>query len=220
MVKHTPLEESSESDSSVRQGLISLVLFIYLTGLWVVLSSSLPGDLYASGMQQRLLAFFQFYTQPLNVEVRGVPYYLYSGSDIDNNHFFEVEITAGRDQGQTIILPGEDQSHGTADRRRYQRLATIVAAQAQRMEDSFTAEIAKAVGGHVLRQRESNRCVVRCVGRSPQPMEFEFDGQVYSRDPYDISYREQAYEADVWIDSTGQVQAIKRSATQHSAPVR
>lgn len=209
----------SGADSSVRQGLISLALFIYLTGVWVVMSSSLPSP-YASDVQNRLLAFFQFYTQPLNLQVRGTPYYLHSGSSIDNNHFFEIEITGGQAEGQTIVLPGPDQRHGSADRRRFQRLATILAAQSEEGEDSFTAEIAGSVGGHVMQTHQSNRCVLRCIERRPQMMVFEIEGQALPRDPYDPTYLDVAYEADVWIDSTGRVQVIKRSATEHSAPVR
>lgn len=208
----------TEVASPATRSVISLVLFVYLFGLWVVVSSSLGGG-YSSMLHEKLLNLFQLYTEPLNLEVRASPYSLYSGTPSDYEHFFRVEVNAPTGETNTYEVPGPMLGSGPRDPYRYQRLAKIVGLQAEISDDTLPAEITKGIGQYFLRQTGSNKVSIRCIRRRPQPMELQIDGQVYAADPKDPSYETELYRATVLVDSEGSFQLIKEMAAEHVAPV-
>lgn len=205
--------------SSGTRSVISLVLFIYLFGLWVVVSSSLGGS-HSSRLHEKVLPLFQLYTEPLNLEVRDSPYNLYSGMTTDYEHFFRVEVTSPSGEVTTHNVPGPMLGSGLNDSYRYERLAKIVALQAEMNDDTIPAEITKGIGQYFLRQTGGGKASIQCIRRRPQPMELEIDGQLYSADPRDASYENVLYRATVLVDSEGAFQLIKEMATEHVAPVQ
>lgn len=208
----------SEVVSPATRSVISLVLFVYLFGLWVVVSSSLGGG-YSSLLHEKLLNLFQLYTEPLNLEVRASPYSMYSGTPADYEHFFRVEVSSPNGENNTYEVPGPMLGSGPRDPYRYQRLAKIVALQAEISDDTLPAEITKGIGQYFLRQTNSNKVSISCIRRRPQPMELQIDGQVYAADPKDPSYESELYRATVLVDPEGSFQLIKEMAAEHVAPV-
>lgn len=200
------------------RSVISLVLFVYLFGLWVVVSSSLGGG-YSSLLHEKLLNLFQLYTEPLNLEVRASPYSVYSGTPTDYEHFFRVEATSPEGEPQTYTVPGSMLGSGLKDPYRYERLAKIVGMQAEINDDTLPAEITKGIGQYFLRQTGSPKVSISCIRRRPQPMELQIDGQVFHENPRDPSYETELYRATVLLDSEGSFQLIKEMATEHVAPV-
>lgn len=213
-----PSPPESEVASPAARSIISLVLFAYLFGLWVVVSSSLGGG-YSSMLHEKLLNLFQLYTEPLNLEVRVSPYNLYSGTPADYEHFFRVEATTPSGETETYEVPGPMLGSGPRDPYRYQRLAKIVGLQAEISDDTLPAEITKGIGQYFLRQTGSSKVSIRCIRRRPQPMELNIDGQVFAADPKDPSYETELYRATVLVDPEGSFQLIKEMAAEHVAPV-
>jgi len=214
----SPTPAESEVASPGTRSVISLVLFVYLFGLWVVVSSSLGGG-YSSLLHEKLLNLFQLYTEPLNLEVRASPYSLYSGTPADYEHFFRVEVSSPNGETNTYEVPGPMLGSGPRDPYRYQRLAKIVALQAEISDDTLPAEITKGIGQYFLRSTGSDKVSIRCIRRRPQPMELEIDGQIFASNPKDPSYESELYRATVLVDPEGSFQLIKEMATEHVAPV-
>ncbi|MEW4560932.1 hypothetical protein AB1K70_00290 [Bremerella sp. JC770] len=213
-----PNPADSEVASPGTRSVISLVLFVYLFGLWVVVSSSLGGG-YSSLLHEKLLNLFQLYTEPLNLEVRAAPYSLYSGTPADYEHFFRVDVSSPNGEASTYEVPGPMLGSGPRDPYRYQRLAKIVALQAEISDDTLPAEITKGIGQYFLRATGSDKVSIRCIRRRPQPMELEIDGQIFASNPKDPSYESELYRATVLVDPEGSFQLIKEMATEHVAPV-
>ena len=211
-----PTDEQGLSPTT--RSIFSLLLFVYLFGMWVVVSSSLGGA-YSSQLHEKLLNLFQLYTEPLNLEVRASPYNLYSGTPADYEHFFRVEVTNPAGEVQTYTVPGPELGSGLKDPYRYERLAKIVGVQAEVDDATIPAEISKGIGQYFLRQAGGGKVLIECVRRRPQPMELEIDGQQFAADPRDASYENVLYRATVLVDSEGAFQVIKEMATEHVAPV-
>ncbi|RCS51870.1 hypothetical protein DTL42_09935 [Bremerella cremea] len=205
--------------SPTARGIVSLVLFIYLFGVWVVVSSSLD-DSHSSPVHEKLLNFFRLYTEPLNLEVRAAPIPLYSGRPTDYEHFFRVELATDSGETQIYQVPGPELGSGLNDPYRYQRLAKIVGMQAEAGEDTIPAEITKGIGQYFIRLTGQRKLAIECVRRRPQPMELLIDGQQFAADPRDASYEDVLYRAQVWLDDHGAVEHIKEMATEHVAPVQ
>ncbi|PQO38574.1 hypothetical protein [Blastopirellula marina] len=205
--------------SPTSRGIVSLILFIYLFGLWVVVSSSLDGP-HSSPVHEKLLNFFQLYTEPLNLEVRSSHYALYSGSPADYEHFFRIELPDSNGETQAYQVPGPMLGSGLNDPYRYERLAKIVAVSAEANDDTIPAEITKGIGQYFIRLTGQRKLTIQCVRRRPQPMELQMDGQQFSADPRDASYEDVIYRAQVWLDDQGAIEHIKEMATEHVAPVQ
>ena len=201
------------------RGIVSLVLFIYLFGMWVVVSTSLGGQ-HSSPLHEKLLNFFQLYTAPLNLEVRASPYALYTGLPSDYEHFFRVELSSPSGETETYEVPGPMLGSSIGDPYRYERLAKIVAVQAEYGEDTIPAEITTGIGQYFIRQAGGGKVAIQCIRRRTQPMDLEIDGQKYAADPRDPSYENVVYRAQVWVDSQGAFEHIKEMATEHVAPVQ
>ncbi|PQO47075.1 hypothetical protein [Blastopirellula marina] len=216
---HSASESSDLVLSQNSRGVVSLVLFIYLFGLWVVVSSSLGGQ-HSSPLHEKLLNFFQLYTAPLNLEVRDSPYALYTGMPTDYEHFFRVELTTPSGEIETHNVPGPMLGSSLGDPYRYERLAKIVAFLAELGEDTGPAEITTGIGQYFIRQAGGGKVAIQCIRRRTQPMDLDIDGRKYSADPRDASYENVVYRAQVWVDAQGAFEHIKEMATEHVAPVQ
>ncbi|PQO29296.1 hypothetical protein DTL21_24790 [Bremerella cremea] len=205
--------------SPTSRGIVSLVLFIYLFGMWVVVSSSLGGR-HSSPVQEKLLRFFELFTEPLNLGVRSSPYALYTGQSSDYEHFFRIEATTPEGETKTYQVPGPMLGSGLSDPYRYQRLAKIVAVQAEVSDDTIPAEITKGIGQYFIRLTGQRKVAIQCIRRRPQPMDLHIEGQQFSDDPRDASYEDVIYRAQVWVDELGAIEHIKEMATEHVAPVQ
>lgn len=216
--KGPPSDEPDNSGTtSTTRGILSLVLFVYLFGLWAVMASPLGGS-YSSELSNRLLGVLQLYTQPLQLDVRSVPYYLYSGDPVDYEHLFRVELTSPSGETSVYTVPGDELGSGVRDPYRYQRLAKVVASQAEMGADTIPAEITKGIGQYFVKHAGGGKASVQCIRRRPQPLVLEFDGLVFSEDARDASYEDILYRSTVLVDSRGDFQVIKEMAAEHSAP--
>jgi hypothetical protein len=216
--KPTPVGEES-----VTRSLISLALFIHLFCIAVVLSSNFR----RSRLQSDLVRIFAAYTQLLNFDPDFTPYYYTFGREIDDDTWFSVDLYADANQPvasqsllTTVRLP-EGGTNWLGERRRYFRLAQFLASHAgpEGENDDVTGEIARAVGGRVIREQKAGRAVVRCVRRLSQPFNLAMLNPGFPPDkPTDNAYEQLVYEADVWIDEDNQVQVLKRASRAEVAP--
>jgi hypothetical protein len=218
-----PSATKSDGSPDVLRSVLSILIFAHLFCVAVVLSSNLR----RSALQTRLVKIFAGYTQLLDFDPDFTPYYYTFGRDIDNDARLVVDLYADADLPvtaqplvKTVTLP-EGGSNWLGDRRRYFALARIVAlnSQPENENDELTGEVAKAVGGRVMREHGAKRSVVRCIQRLSQPLDLSLLNPGFPRDnPLDVRYELMPYEADVWIDEDNQVQTLKRASRAEVAP--
>lgn len=216
---HRQSQAESDGLGSNTRGIISLVLFVYLFCMWVVLSSVLGGP-FSSPLQGKLLGFFGRVTQPLNLEVQSLPYYLFSGLSNDYEHFFRVEVAGPSGDISMHQVPGPELGSGLRDAQRYRRLAAIASLEAELGGDAVPAEVASGIGQYFLRSAGGGKVTVTCIRREPQPRDLELDGRIYLEDATDPSYETEMYTAVVLLDDQGSIQVIKQMAAEHVAPVQ
>lgn len=214
---------SSEGEEPVSRSVISLLLFIHLFCVAVVLSSNFR----RSRLQNDLVRIFAAYTQLLDFDPDFTPYYYTLGRELDEDTWLVVDLYASAEQPVTaqqmlksVRLP-EGGTNWLGERRRYFRLAQIMAANAapESENDDVTGEIARSVGSRVIREAKAGRAVVRCVRRSSQPLNLSMLNPGFPADrPTDAAYDRTVYEADVYIDEDNQVQVLKRASRAEVAP--
>jgi hypothetical protein len=213
----------SDGSPDVLRSILSILIFAHLFCVAVVLSSNLR----RSALQSRLVKIFAGYTQLLDFDPDFTPYYYTFGRDIDGDARLVIDLYADADLPvtaqplvKTVTLP-EGGSNWLGDRRRYFSLARIMAlnSQPENENDELTSEIAKAVGGRVMRENNAKRSVVRCIQRLTQPLDLSLLNPGFPPDnPTDARYDQMPYEADVWIDEDNLVQVIKRASRAEVAP--
>ena len=72
-----------------------------------------------------------------------------------------------------------------------------------------------------MRENKASRAVVRCVRRLSQPLDLTMLLPGFPKDNATArEYDQLVYEADVWIDEDGEVQAERRSSQAEVAPRR
>jgi hypothetical protein len=214
---------TSAGEESVVRSLVSLALFIHLLCVGVVLCSNFR----RSRLQSDLVRIFSAYTQLLNFDPDFTPYYYTFGREMDDDTWLTVDLYADANQpvaSQSLLTTVRLPDGGTnwlGERRRYFRLAQLLAANASpdAENDDATAEIARAVGGRVIKEQKAGRAVVRCVRRMSQPFNLTMLNPGFPPDrPTDSAYDQLVYEADVWIDEDNQVQVLKRASRAEVAP--
>jgi hypothetical protein len=226
-----PSDVNSDGSPDILRSVLSVLIFIHLFCVAVVLSSNLR----RSALQSRLVSIFAVYTQLLDFDPDFTPYYYSFGRDVDGDARLVVDLYADADLSsldqpllKTVTLP-EGGSNWLGDRRRYFALGRIVAlnSQPENENDELTGEIAKAVGGRVMRENGAQRCVVRCIQRLTQPLDLALLNPGFPRDnPTDARYDLMPYEADVWIDRgdneedprDDKIEIIKRVSRAEVAP--
>lgn len=199
-------------------GLISLLIVIHL----VCISIALTSNLRRSSLQGRLIEILQPYLGLLNLDPDYTPYQLTHGQPLDDDHFVEVEIfpasdrplTTSGQQGTPVTL--EAGSRWGFSRRRYRRLAYVMAYHAEAENDHITAALARATASAALEGRESHRAIVRCKRHESQPRRLGELAAGFPEDPHAQQYQQTVYEADVWW-AEGKLQVQKRVTRQESA---
>jgi hypothetical protein len=215
--------EPATGESSPVRSLISLLLFIHLFCVGVVLSSNFR----RSRLQNDLVGLFAVYTQLLNFDPDYTPYYYTLGRQLDDDTWFTIDLYADAEQQvsaqpllKTVTLP-EGGTNWLGDRRKYFRLAEILAANADpdTENDDITGEIARSVGARIMREENARRAVVQCIRRSSQPLDLTALNPGFPADrPTDPAYNTTVYQADVWFDEDNQVQVLKRASRAEVAP--
>jgi hypothetical protein len=208
--------------NSTWRGIASLLIFMHFFCVFVVLSS----NNLRSPLQSRLVQVFGFYTQLLNFDPDFTPYSFTLGARTDDS-VLAIDLYADADKPvtqqkllKTVTLPDRG-SKWLDGQKRYFSLGRLVnlASDPENPQDDITGEIARAVGKRIMAETGARRCVVRCLQRSSQPTDLENLLPRFPRDnPTDPAYDITTYEADVWLDEDGVVQAIKRSARSEVAP--
>jgi hypothetical protein len=217
-----PATASDEGGATLRS-VISLVLCIHLFCVAVVLASNFR----RSPLQARLVSMFAPYTQFLHFDPEFTPYFYTLGRQSDDDAWLVIDLYPSAEQpvaeqqlAQTMQLPA-DGSRWLDNRRRGFQLAKLLAASADREteNDDVTSEIARAVGSWAMRQTNNGRAVVRCIRRMSQPFDLAALNPGFPPDrPTDPAYDATVYEADVWKDEDGQIQAQKRASRAEVAP--
>jgi hypothetical protein len=206
---------------SVARSILSLLLFIHLFCVAVVLSSNFR----RSRLQSDLVRIFAGYTQLLDFDPNLTPYFHTLGREIDDDTWLVIDLYADADKPVTaqplvasVRLP-EGGTNWLGDRRRYFRLAQMVAASAETEDDDVSGAIARPVAARMMRETQNQRAVVRCIRRMSQPLNLATLNPGYPPDrPTDPAYDVLVYEADVWIDEDGEVQLLKRASRAEVAP--
>lgn len=204
------------------RSIVTVLLVMHFTCVFIVLSS----NNWRSPLQNRLVQIFAFYTQLLNFDPNFAPFGLTLGEQTDDVAF-AIDLYADGEKSvaqqpllKTVTLPDRG-SKWLDSQKRYFQLGRVMALNSdpQNPQDDVTGEIARAVGKRIMDENGARRCVLRCLRRASQPMNVEEVLPGFPRDnPTDPRYDIPIYEADIWIDEDGQVQAIKRSAANEVAP--
>jgi hypothetical protein len=205
------------------RSVVSLVLVLHLFCVAVVLASNFR----RSQLQSELVRIFAAYTQLLDFDPQFTPYYYTLGRPIDDDTFFQIDLYAKGDQpaaAQSVVksvkLP-KGGSNWFGDRQRFMQLAKLLSqyADPEAENDDITSEVARAVGGRIMRETGNQRAVLRVVRRESQPPPLVPLLPGFPEDkPTDPAYDRLAYEADVWIDEDGGVLVQKRSSAAEVAP--
>ena len=192
----------------------------------VVLSSTFR----RSALQAKLVTIFGPYTELLDFDPGPyTPYFYTLGRDEDNDAFIAIDLYAQGDEPvaaqpllKTVTLPDEG-SRWLGDRRRYLTLAKRLASFADPESgwDAMSSELARGIAHRVMRENKASRAVVRCVRRLSQPLDLTMLLPGFPKDNATArEYDQLVYEADVWIDEDGEVQAQRRSSQAEVAPRR
>jgi hypothetical protein len=167
----------------------------------------------------RLVRTLAPYTRLLNFDPNYVAgFHLTHGMEYEDDHVIEMEW-----QGAPSVLRypadagGATGWRGGFRRQRWRRLAQRMAAYASREDDTELAELAAAMGRHLLTDEGPGRITLRCQRRPSQPLGAPTGGamDVDTRQP-----DQTVYAADVFRDASGTVRVIKQVASREAAPVR
>ncbi len=220
-VQRSTTPSSTDRPSSVGWGrdLISLLLFCHVFCVVIVLSANLT----PSSLQRRLVVLVAPYTRLLNFDPNFTRFQLTHGIEEHDDHVLEV-VQAGQGSPETLIArfpDGTRHFRGGLPFGRYRNLADMFAFHAYRELDDVTAELARAIGAHVIkRMPEPSAVVVRCRWHRAQPLDLRESGELNPADPQAPEYWETIYEADVFLDDDGSPQLVKRASRREVAPSR
>jgi hypothetical protein len=206
-----PLDEGYPNQTA--RSIISLLVFIHVFCLFVALTT----NYYLSPLQIRLVNQLAPYVQLFKIKPTA-PYHLTDGSELSDDHFVEIEVTAGPQQGQVVRLP-DSRVGGNLAERRVEFLARTMGATVYLGSEPNAAAMSKALGARVLAQGNNEEVVVRCRRYEPQARIYDTTVATNVADPTDESYLNTAYQARVWRDRRGEVQLLKIEETKVVAPV-
>jgi hypothetical protein len=192
----------------------SLLLFMHLFCLLVALSSS--GRNF-SRLQVKLTNAVAPYLLFTKI-APSASFDLTNGMWESFDHFVEVEVTAGPEQGQVLRLP-EGRVAGSLPQGRVELLARTMGVTNYVGNDPNTAAFAKAIGATVLDQGQNERVVVRLKRYDPQERDFDSTNPATPPDPTAPEYVKTLYEAQVWRDRHGLVQLLKMEEKKVVAPL-
>jgi hypothetical protein len=218
--------EAAGEPSELVRSIISLLVVIHFFCVFTVLSSTYL----RSTLQSRLVSIFGMYTELLAFDPgQFVPYFYTHGRTRDDDAIITLELypagdvpVAQRPLIKTVAFPMAG-SNWLDERRRAIRLAQQLAyfADPEVDRDDLAAEIARGVGGRVMREHAAQAAILRCTRRLSQPLDLTTLFREFPADnPAAPAYDELMYEADVYFDEDGQVQAIRRQAAAEVAPRR
>ena len=214
-----------DNGSSLLRSILSLMLVLHFICVFTVLGSTFR----RSELQYELIRIFRPYTELTHFDP-GVftPFHYTLGRPIDDDAYFEIDLypdgdapVANQQLLKTVSLP-EGGSRWLSSRRRYIALAKLLAVNAnpENELDEVTAEIARGVGGRMMRENNARRAVVRCIQRSSQPPDLAELLPGFPRDnPRAEPYNIVVYEADVWLTEDSVVpEVLKRASRSEVAP--
>jgi hypothetical protein len=226
---NAPAPSAAEKPGDLVRNIASLLIFIHLFCVAV----ALWGNVQRSAVEARLLEVLAPYLRTFNFDPDFTRFHLVHGSQSDDDRYFEVEIVPEGDAktaaerkssaapaGKVIALP-ETGVRGGLARRRYFALSYVMGfyANPDTENEVVTGELAKAIGGAVLREENATRGIVRCKHQMSQPRDLERLAAGFPEDPTAPQYAVTEYEADVWFDDQGQVQVNPRIAALETAAV-
>jgi hypothetical protein len=208
------------------RSILSLLLFIHFFCVLVVLSSTYI----RSRLQGRLVAIFGPYTELLALDPGTyTPFYYTHGLVRDDDAVIEVDLypdverlVAREGRIQSARLPAGG-SRWLDDHHRGLALAKRLAiyADPEIGDEEAAGRIVRSVGARMMREGNARGALVRCVRRLSQPLRLETLFPEFPRDnPAAPQYDQLLYEAEVWIDEDGEVQANRTVAAAEAAPRR
>jgi hypothetical protein len=193
--------------------IVSLVLFIHLFCLFVALAS----NYYLSPLQIALVNAVGPYVQLVKLKPTA-PYHLTDSTEMSDDHFIEVEVVAGPQQGEKVRFP-ESKVGASPVGRRAEFFARTIAATGYMGAEPNTAALAKAAGAHVLAEGDNEEVIVRIKRIQPQERVLDSTNPATPADPSAEPYISATYQARVWRDRMGQVQLLKIEETKVVAPL-
>jgi hypothetical protein len=209
----SPSPETEGYPGGTARSIVSLALFLHLFCLFIALTS----NYYLSPLQIALVNTVGPYVQLFKLKPTA-PYHLTDGTELSDDHYIEVEVVAGPQQGEVIRLP-EAKVGASPAARRGEVFARTIGATAYMGADPNTAALAKAVGARVLREGENEEVIVRLNRLQPQQRLLDRTNPATPVDPTAKEYVNATYQARVWRDRMGQVQLLKIEEKKVVAPL-
>jgi hypothetical protein len=209
----TPAKERSHPSPGLRS-FVSFLVFVHLFCVfWALSANNEP-----SRLQSRLMTVLRPYTQLISLDPNFTRYQLTYGIPRHDDHVIEVDIPAAEGGSpETLVLPDAGW-RGGARRMRYRAMAYVVAFTAEEGNADAAAEMARAIGGHVMAERKIDRVVVRCRRHQSIPFDPAENPVAGATDPADPRYFATVYEADVFRSPDGSVNVIRRADRLETAP--
>ena len=218
---------AASNETSTLRSVLSLLLFIHFFCVFVVLSSTFR----RSALQSRLVSIFAPYTTFFDLDPGPhTPFHLTLGRPVDDDAYITVDLYAKSpiaDQKPIKKLVMPDASDRFGNQKRYLALAKLLVAYGNsdlgedEPRDEVARQIALSIGQRAMHEVGAEMAVVRCVRRMSQPLDLDDLFEGFPPDnPAAAQYDRTVYEADIWIDEDGQVQAQKRLAAGEVAPRR
>ena len=191
--------------SQQTRSFVSLLIILHFTTVLIVLST----NYLASDLQRQLSGFLAIYAQSLNLDPLGARYYLTQATDADDDQFIEVQLE-GSDEIHRY--PPRDANCFSANAKRQRMLARTLSFFAMNEDSEACAEVAKAVGTHVMKKNDSKRGVIRCWRHAARFMNAGSDSDDWAPDRFSLNY-----EANFWLHEGG-TEVLKTSEKREVAP--
>ena len=208
------------------RSLLSLLLFIHFFCVLVVVCSTYI----RSRLQGRLVAIFGPYTELLAFDPGTyTPFYYTHGLVRDDDAVIEIDLypdveqlVARQGRIKTVRIPGAG-SRWLDEHHRGIALGKRLAfyADPEFGDEEVSSRIIRSIGARMMREGDARGALVRSVRRLSQPLRLETLYPEFPRDnPAAPAYDQLLYEAEVWIDEDGEVQANRTVAAAEAAPRR
>lgn len=200
-----PARDRDDSTTSTLQSVGSVLLFAHLFFVAVALAANQA----PSNLQRRLLSVFRPYVRLLNFDVTFHRFFLTHATALDAEHRIEY-LPQGADPSDAAAwVPVEAGVRGSDRLARYQRLADMFALLGAEDDGTIAAEIASSISTSIQRVDEQPVEQIRSRRHLLQSPDEVAGINTTRRDPFDPSYFQEVYRAQV-LDLGGERLGVQK----------
>ena len=206
------------------RSVITLLLILHMFCVCVALCANWQRSPLQNGLKRVLAP----YIQTLYLDPDDTRYHLTHAEPHDVNNFIQVNLTQDSGETWSLRLPQERQFHAGKPLKRARSLADILAFWSLNENEEIAGMIARCVASHAVADYErveniSNGARMRgeiiCRQHIPQSIEDVRRGTPRQRNPNDLAFFRNAYEADIVVDrASGQIHVHRRRDSGQVAP--